>query len=161
ARSVSLGFWDVDCRSFARAACENYRIPESFRWRSDLQPRTAAERAAIERAIERVVERVRPKRIYLPLGAGNHADHTFLAELARAMLPRFEAAGAAPCFYEDQPYSTYAKVDTAAIARAVELPGGRRLEPERVDITTAFERKMQAIAAHRSQFRRDENEARL
>lgn len=156
ARSVSLGLWEIDLRAFARRTVDRYAVGEDFRFRQDPHLRTADEVDAIAGALRAVVASLRPRRLLAPLGVGGHADHLSAKDAVTAALPdlRRRAPQMRVELYEDQPYATYDGADPAAVA-------GDRLQPVVEDVTDQFEAKMQAIAAHRSQFSRAENEARL
>lgn len=157
AHMLGLGFWDVDCRTLQRVACDDdYVMPEDFRWEVDPALRPIEELEAIRAAIRGVVTRLAPRRVYLPLGIGGQADHRLVADIAAAKLPFLEASGAEIVFYEDLPYA--AKAGAAAVA---EDATARGLVPELVDVAATFERKIQAVAAHRSQFERTSIEAVL
>ncbi len=153
ARSVSAGLWEIDLRAFARRALDGYPVRDDFRFRPDPALRTTAEGEAIRDAILSLTKALRPKRVLAPLAVGEHADHVSTKDAVAAV--RDELGDDVRVeWYEDQPYSTYDGADPAAHA-------GEHLEPYVVDVTDQFEAKIQAIAAHRSQFSRDENEARL
>ena len=157
AHMLGLGFWDVDCRTLQRVACDDeYAMPDDFRWELDPTLRPVEELEAIRGAIRAVVTRLAPRRVYLPLGIGGQSDHRLVAEIAAAKCPFLEASGAEIVFYEDLPYA--AKVGAGAVA---EDATSRGLVPELVDVEATFERKIQAIAAHRSQFERTSIEATL
>ncbi len=157
ARTLGLGFWDVDCRTLQRSACEAYRMPDDFRWELDpaLRPREELDR--IRAGLAAVATRLRPRRIYLPLGLGGQSDHRLVAEIAASMRSTFTAAAPEVLFYEDQPYASKPGLDVENEVRTA----APDLVPELVDVTDAFERKVQAVAAHRSQFSRGEIEPTL
>lgn len=150
ARTLGLGFWDVDCRTLQRAACEGYLVPDDFRWELDPALRPAEEVERIRASLATIAARLRPRRIYLPLGIGGQSDHRLVAEIAASMRATFAAAAPEVLFYEDQPYASKPGLDVEAAVRAA----APDLEPELVDVTDALERKLQAVAAHRSQFER-------
>lgn len=149
AHMLGLGFWDVDCRTLQRAACEGYPVPDDFRWEHDPELRPIEELEAMRTALRAIVARIAPRRIYLPLGVGGQADHRLVAQLGEELLPFFQGEAAEVVFYEDLPYAE--RVGADAIA---EDAAARNLEPTVVDVSTTFERKVQAVAVHRSQFDR-------
>jgi LmbE family N-acetylglucosaminyl deacetylase len=149
AQMLGLGFWDVDCRTLGRAARDGYEIPDDFRWELDPDLRPIDELEAIRTALRSVVTRLAPRRIYLPLGTGGQADHHLVAKIALELLPFFRAEATEVVFYEDLPYAAKEGAErVAAVANA------RGLTPEVVDVSATFERKVQAVAVHRSQFDR-------
>lgn len=162
AKSASLGLWEIDIRNFHRRAVDGYRVRENFRFDYDRDLRTSEERDAISCGISAAVRALEPVRIYLPLAVGGHADHVELRETVLAVLPVLarSAPGARFCFYEDQPYATYPASDLEAVVRRLRSRGFV-LTPEVIDVTPVFERKIQSIAVHRSQYSRRENEERL
>jgi LmbE family N-acetylglucosaminyl deacetylase len=157
ARTLGLGFWDVDCRTLQRAACEGYPMPDDFRWELDPALRPQEELDRIRASLATIATRLRPQRIYLPLGIGGQSDHRLVAQIASSMRATFAAAAPEVFFYEDQPYASKPGVDVEALVRAA----APDLEPELVDVTDTFERKLQAVAAHRSQLDRAEIEPTL
>ncbi len=154
ARGVGLGLWEADIRNYHRQSVEKYSAFEDFIFEGDPNLRTLGESDSIEYALSYFQQRLEPTRIYFPLGLGDHIDHLFLHEFGRTQAPHVHNRSRV-YFYEDLPYATYEHVDVVAIATRMGLA------PEYVDITEHFETKMQAIGAHRSQFARAENEARL
>lgn len=93
-----------------------------------------------------ILERLRAQqpraRLYLPLGVGSHVDHLVVCAAGLAL----HEQGADVVWYEDTPYA----VDPELVARRLqEIPG--HFEPLVVTIGPMLERKLQAIAAYRSQ----------
>lgn len=157
ARGVGLGLWEADIRNYHRQSTENYSVFEDFIFEGDPKLRTPGERDSIEYALSYLLQSLEPTRIYFPLGLGDHIDHIFLHEFGKAKINqiRNRPGQCKAYFYEDLPYATYEHVDAATMATNMGLV------PEFIDITDAFEMKIQAISAHRSQFARSENEERL
>jgi LmbE family N-acetylglucosaminyl deacetylase len=150
AQPLGLEFWDVDVRTMQRVACDDdYAMPEEFRWELDPGLRPIEELEAMRTALRAVVARLSPRRVYLPLGIGGQSDHHLTALLAEQMLPFHQAQAAEVVFYEDHPYAAKAGPDAVAAAATA-----RGLRAELVDVSASFERKIQAVAAHRSQFAR-------
>lgn len=159
---IGLGLWDAEVRNYHRMATERYEAPEDFVFEGDSNLRSLGERDSIHQALDQLLKRLEPKRIYFPLGLGNHIDHEFLRDLGKARVSsiRTRYPNCQVFFYEDMPYATYEHIDIPPVVSPSAM-GGIRLVPEVIDITAHFEGKIQAIAAHRSQFRRSENEDRL
>jgi len=62
----------------------------------------------LARQIAELVERTRPRRLYWPLGVGEHADHRVVFEAGMRIAERLrDISSSAPevCFYEDAPYA--------------------------------------------------------
>ncbi len=161
-QSASLDLWEIDQRCYARASLDGYPVRKKFRFGLDPNLRTLGEKDAILRALACSIELLRPERLLIPMCVGNHSDHLYLREVClQALEGQLEQPDSpALLLYEDQPYSTYPEADPRAICAGLERLGGA-WEPEYVDISGGFEAKIQSIAAHRSQFGRAENEARL
>ena len=81
-------------------------------------------------------------RLYLPLGVGSHVDHQVICAAGLALQER----GADVAWYEDLPYATHPH----AVAERLELLPGRFV-PEVIRIGAVLDRKLRAIAEHRSQ----------
>ena len=162
ATGVGLGLWEADIRNFHRDATENYSLRDDIIFEGDPNLRSLGERDTVEHGLAQLMERLAPTRVYFPLGLGSHIDHVFLRDVGIARVPGIRRAypGCQIYFYEDLPYATYEHIEVAPLV-APDSMGGLTLLPEYVDITDHFEAKIQAIAAHRSQFSRAENEDRL
>lgn len=160
ARGCSMQMWEAEVRNYHRRAVDNYPVREGFVFANDPDLRTLGERDSITRGILQAVERLRPTRIYFPLGLGSHVDHVYLRNAGVALAPRLASSDCEVFFYEDQPYATYEQVDAVTEVELLQSKR-RRLDAHYVDISEHFEQKMQAIAAHRSQFHRGENQERL
>ena len=162
AMGVGLGLWEADIRNYHRRSTENYSEPEDYVFDGDPNLRSLGERDSVRLGLRQLMDTLGPRRIYFPLGLGSHIDHIFLRDVGKDQAASLR--GAPPhCevyFYEDLPYASYEHVDVLHAASAEEM-GDVALVPEFVDITDHFEAKLQAIAAHRSQFHRSENETRL
>tara|TARA_R110002096_G_scaffold433887_5_gene653947 strand:- start:65310 stop:66485 length:1176 start_codon:yes stop_codon:yes gene_type:complete len=162
ATGVGLGLWEADIRTCHRCATENYSEREDAIFEGDPTLRSPGERDSIEYGFWYLMEQLCPSRVYFPLGLGSHIDHLFLSDFGKAKLTSIATRYPA-CriyFYEDLPYATYKHIDVNSFV-SLEAMNGAALAPEYEDISEHFEAKIQAIAAHRSQFRRSENEDRL
>jgi LmbE family N-acetylglucosaminyl deacetylase len=155
---VFAGFWEITMRYHERLAVDGYKKKERAVMFGEFPGlRTEAEHDAILRSLEQAALAISPMRIYAPLAVGRQSDHLYLRDRILEIVPRLERMCDEIVFYEDQPYSTYDTSDAREVAESLRLP----LVPELTDITETFELKMQAIAAHASQFTRAENEGRL
>ncbi len=161
-QSTSLDLWEIDQRCYSRASLDRYPVRKKFRFGLDPSLRTPGEEDTLRKALTCALDLLRPERLLLPLCVGNHSDHLFLRKHCFGALKDTVGLTDAPSLllYEDQPYSTYEEAAPRALITTLDRFGGSWV-PEYVDITEGFEAKMQSIAAHRSQFRREENEARL
>ncbi len=162
ATGLGLGLWEAEVANFYRRAVDNYPTRTGFVFADDPLLRTLGERDSIHYGLEQVVRNLSPTRIYFPLGLGSHMDHVYLANYGRehALGLKERTPECEIYFFEDQPYATYDEVDVPAIVQ--NLSGGDlKLEAEFQNISESFETKIQSIAAHRSQFARNENEDRL
>ncbi len=160
AAGLGLDLWEAEVRNYYRRAVDGYPIRKGFVFADDPFLRTPGERDSMHRGINQLLSCFAPGRIYLPLGLGSHIDHVTLATLGTTLCQQQlrESPNTELFFYEDLPYATYKHVDAAMQAAALD---GLVLTPHYQDITEVFEVKIQAIAAHRSQFSRLENEERL
>ena len=94
----------------------------------------------------RILDRLRAQqpaaRLYLPLGVGSHVDHLVVCAAGLTLHDQ----GANIVWYEDAPYA----IEPDLIAQRLQTLAGH-FEPAVVQIGQMLERKLQAIAAYRSQ----------
>jgi LmbE family N-acetylglucosaminyl deacetylase len=160
-QSIGLDLWDAQVRIDYRRSVDNYPAREGFVFADDPDLRTLGEQDSIRHSILRIARTLAPTRVFFPLGLGSHLDHRYLRDQGMALHSEMQALGE-PCsiyFYEDQPYATYDETDVQVATASLGECG--LLTAEVIDVTASFEAKIQAVAAHRSQFRREENEGRL
>lgn len=124
-----------------------YRVAaygEGDGWRGNVDP--ADPLIAATRAIlARLYDQQPGSRLYVPLGVGNHVDHQIVCAAGFKLAER----GADVRWYEDAPY---AAKDPHAIGwrqNAIRTP----MTPEIILIDNVLNRKLDAIAAYRSQLR--------
>ncbi len=89
-----------------------------------------------------LIRSVRPSRIYLPLGAGEHVDH----QICSALEARLRTLGLDVLFYEDFPYAATPDAVEKRVARWMD-----RLRPLVVSIGETIETRLAAIRCYRSQ----------
>lgn len=107
-----------------------------------VKPADGSVAQAISRALVAVVAEVRPTRVYLPLGVGNHVDHQICYGLGHEL----DRSDADVLFYEDFPY-----VATPGLLEARLQAIGRSVEPVIVSITETIDRRIEAIRCYASQ----------
>jgi LmbE family N-acetylglucosaminyl deacetylase len=77
-------------------------------------PATIALREALTDDIQRICVKADNKRLYLPLGVGQHEDHHILFQVSRHLINQRER-GLEICFYEEVPYIFFPNILTCRL----------------------------------------------
>lgn len=92
--------------------------------------------------LKQLAQQNRTAILHAPLGVGNHVDHINAFIAAQMIWPQEKLL-----FYEDIPYTVH---DPDAIEKRINSIG-KKMDIENVDISSSFDRKIDAVSKYKSQ----------